>query len=316
MSIGNFNHPSNFPFGFESGLQVRGVPILNSYPAGAIWVNSATGANGNPGTFKKPLSTLAYALSVAAADDTILIAPGHTETVTGVAGLSFATAGVSVVGLGSRFRRPQFLMDGASTVTAAVTAAGVTVQNLQFRAGDADVVTCFDLDAKGFSLLGCEFVDNTSGENFLSIITSGSTTDNVCDHLQAIGNRWLSPDAAALHFIAQTGHLDHMDVVGNVVVLPGGTASELIDVTAGDLFRGAFIAWNFLQHAMTTGELFISNNGSTNSGVIAHNRCRHADVTTTHDLGIDGLGCALFDNLSTSVDNLSGLLLPAADVNS
>jgi hypothetical protein len=203
----------------------------------------------------------------------------------------------------------------AAAVTIAVTGAGVCFRNMQFRAGFADVVTCFDVDAESFGLVGCEFVDHAVDENFLALITSGSATDNVCDYMHLVGNRWNSPDAACTNFLAHTGHLDHAVVAGNLVMLPGGTASQIIASTAGDLFRGIAVLWNFLQTAMVEGDLlFISNDGSTNSGVIAHNRVGHADVTGTHDLGIDALGCRLFDNLSTSTASLSGLLLPAADV--
>ena len=70
-----------------------------------------------------------------------------------------------------------------------------------------------------------------------------------------------------------------------------------------------------MQHAMTAGDLLIDNDTTANTGIIAHNRCRHADVTTSHSL-IDCDGVGLFDNLSTSVDTASGFVLPAIDVDS
>lgn len=249
-------------------------------------------------------------------DPTIVVMPNHAETITGVGGLTFDVAGLRVIGLGRYNQRPRFLMDGAATVTAAVTGADTLIQNLVFASGHADVATCFDLDAKGFNLIDCEFGDNTAAENFLAIVTSGSTTDNVCDGLSLIGNYWYSPDAACTHLLAQTGDVDGLFVRGNVVVIPASTAGELVDVTSGDDMQGVVIDYNYLQHAMTAGELFVSNDQSDNSGIIAHNRIRHADVTTTHDLGIDGLGCGLFDNLSASTDSVSGFVLPAIDANS
>jgi len=67
---------------------------------------------------------------------------------------------------------------------------------------------------------------------------------------------------------------------------------------------------------MTANELLLNNDQSDNTGIIAHNRVGHADVTGAHDLGIDGLGCRLFDNLSVSTDSLSGFVLPAIDADS
>jgi len=305
---------SNYPNGFNGGVLVRGMPLLNMYAKNVLWVDSTSGVTGK-GEYKRPFTTLQAANDAADSDDTVIIKPGHTETITGVGGLTFDVPGLSVYALGQRSRRARFLMDGANTVTAAVTGAGVSLHNIQFAAGHADVATCFNVQANGFGLFGCGFSENITAENFLGIVTSGSATDNLADGMTLNGNKWISLDAAALNFLAHTGHLDDLEVVGNIVVLKGGTNSALIKSTAGDLFRGASILGNFLQHAMTANELLVNNDGSTNSGVIAHNRVRHADVTTTHDLGIDALGCSLFDNLSTSVDNLSGFVLPAIDSN-
>jgi hypothetical protein len=307
---------SNYPSGFNGGVLIRGTPILNLYAANVLWVDSNSGVTGK-GEFKRPFTTLQAAIDAADADDTVVIKPAHAETITGVGGLTFDVPGLSVYALGQRSRRARFLMDGAATVTAAVTGAGVNLHNIQFAAGHADVATAFDVDAKGFGLYGCGFDENTTAENFLSIVTAGSATDNVCDSMTLSGNKWISLDAAALNFLAHTGHLDDLEVVGNIVILKGGTDSALVKSTAGDLFRGVAILGNFIQSAMVDADLLlVSNDGSTNSGIIAHNRVGHADVTSTHDLGIDALGCRLFDNLSTSVDNLSGVVLPAADVNS
>lgn len=306
---------SSYPNGFNGGVLVRGIPLLNTYAKNALWVDSTSGVTGK-GEFRRPFTTLQAAIDVSDADDTILIKPAHSETITGIGGLTVNKVGLTIVGLGVPQRRPRFLMDGADTVTAAISAAGVTLRNLAFAAGHADIATCFNVQAKGFNLDGCSFFENIVAENFLNVVSSGTATDNVADGMRLTANKWVSLDAAALNFLAQTGHCDEMEVVGNIVVLAGGTNSALVKTTAGDLFRGVAIIGNFLQNAMTANELLVNNNGSTNSGVIAHNRVRHADVTTTHDLGIDGLGCGLFDNLSTSVDNLSGVVLPAADVNS
>jgi hypothetical protein len=305
---------SNYQFGFEGGVTIRGLPMLNTYGKDVHWVDSGAGSNGK-GTFKRPFSTLMSAIAHADSDDVILVKPGHAETITGVGGLTFDVPGLVVAGLGHGTRRPRFLMDAAADVSAVVSGADTMLRNLQFAPGHADVVTLFEVDAKGFSLVGCGIRDNAANENFLTLVTAGSATDNVCDGMRLIGNRWDSPDAAVLNFLAHTGHLDDLVVEENRVILPAGTNSALIKSTSGDLFRGASILWNFLQHAMTANELLVSNDGTTNSGIIAHNRVGHADVTTTHDLGIDGLGCRLFDNLSTSVDNLSGLVLPAIDTN-
>jgi hypothetical protein len=305
---------SHYPHGFSHGVSIRGLPILNTYGGNIFWVNSAIGSDSYKGTRERPFATLDYAIGRCAANngDIIILAPNHNEALTGVAAVAFDVAGITIMGLGLGRQRPLISLESATT-TFAVTAADTIIIGVEFQAGAADVVTCFDTDAAGFHLVGCRFSDAAVNENFLAVITSGSATDNVCDGMVVEDNYWYSPDAACTHLIAHTGDVDVLRVNRNTVLLPASTAGELVDVAAGDDMQGVEITWNLLQHAMTAGELFVSNNQSDNSGIIAHNRIGHADVTTTHDLGIDALGCRLFDNLSTSTGSASGFVLPAID---
>src|SRR3990167_7643231 len=132
------------------------------------WVDSATGADTvNNGTFEKPFDSLDYAIGACTANhgDYIVIKANHAETITGVGGITADIAGITIIGLGNGGQRPRFLMDGAATVTFAVTGADTTIKNCVFAAGHADVATCFDLDAVGFTLIECEFVENIAAEN-------------------------------------------------------------------------------------------------------------------------------------------------------
>lgn len=292
--------------------------VLGLYIKGStFYVNSATGVDDvNHGDkWSTPFATLDYAIGSCTANngDLILLAPNHAETITGAGGIACDVAGVTIIGLGHGKQVPRFLMDGGTAVTLTVTAADVTIQNVEFAAGHADIVTCIDLDATDFRMEGCSFFDNTSAENFLAIITAGSTTDNVCDGLTLLNNYVYSPDAAATNFIALTGDCDRLVAKYNTVLLPAGTDSAFLKQAAGDDVQGVDIQWNFLQHAMTAGDLFIDNDQSDNTGIVAHNRCKHVDVTGAHSL-IDCDGVGLFDNLSNSTATTSGFVLPAIDV--
>ncbi len=59
---------SNYPNGFASGLNVRGIPVLNTYGGDVYWVHSGTGSNGNKGSFDRPFSTIDYAVGRCTAD--------------------------------------------------------------------------------------------------------------------------------------------------------------------------------------------------------------------------------------------------------
>ncbi len=310
---------TNFPHGISSyGVPVLGGgadPVLGS----VFFVDSATGSNGNLGTSKDvPFATLDYAIGKCTADkgDTIYVMPNHAETITGVGGITADVAGINIIGIGSYNNRPRFLMDGAATVTFVVSAADVTVRNIVFASGHSDVATCFDVTGKGLWVDKCDFVQNTTDENFLSCI-SCTGADATADGLKVTNCYMYQIDASTVAFIINTGDVTGLVATGNVVISEGTGLATLITCATGKDLKGCCVLWNFLSSKATAGNLFISNDTASpnNSGIIAHNRVRHADVTTTHIMGAVG-GCGFFDNLSTSVDNLSGFLLPAADVDS
>jgi len=263
---------------------------------------------------ERPFATLDFAIGRCTADngDVIYVMPNHAETITGVGGITADVAGVSIKGLGNFNQRPRFLMDGAATVTFVVSAADVSVENLVFASGHADVVRCFNITASGFKASFVELVENIVAENFLIPFDASSTTDNNADGMQITNCRSIGLDASATEFIAMTADCEGLVVRDNLVVQSGSTDGALVKQATTKSLTNCFIIWNYLQHAMTANDLLIDNDTATNTGIIAHNRCRHADVTTTQSL-IDCDGVGLFDNLSTSVDTASGFVLPAID---
>lgn len=308
---------SNYPSGFADGLNVRGLPILNSHAGTVFWLDSNTGSDGNKGTFDRPFATLDYAIGRCTANkgDMIMIKPNHAETITGVSGIDFDIAGISVIGLGTGNQRPRFLMDGADTVTADVAAADITIQNIVFAAGHADIARCLQIQAVGATLIDLEFVENVADENFLIPIDASGTTDNEADMLKVIGCRSLGLDASATEFIAVAADVDGMIVNDNLVIQSGSTDGALIKQATGKDMTNVSVMRNSLQHAMTAGDLLIDNDTAVNTGIVAGNKCKHKDVTGAHSL-IDADGVGLFDNLSTSLDTASGFILPAIDADS
>ena len=289
-------------------------PIMGS----VFFVDSTAGNNGNTGKEpSKAFATLDYAIGKCTANkgDVIYVMPNHAETIIGAGGITADIAGIKIIGLGSYNQRPRFLMDGGTTVTFAVSAADVTVRNIVMASGHLLVAAGFDVTGKGCWLDKVEFADNTTAENWGTPIKATGAA-NTADGLKVTNCRWVPLVASVneLEFIEITDDIADLVVVGNYIVHEG-TASPLILQAGTKVMTCAQVLWNFLSHKMTAGALFISNGGTGNSGIIAHNRFGHADVTTTHDWGA-ATGFRLFDNLSTSVGNLSGVILPAADVDS
>lgn len=285
------------------------------------YVGSATGSASVSGYDPaNPLSTLQAAIDLADADaednlgSRIVILPNHSETITGVGGLTFDVAGMEIIGMGRFNQRPRFLMDGGTTVTALVSAADVYIENIEMVSGHLLVATGFDVTGVGFEANGIEWSDNTTAENWGTPFKATGAA-NTADGLTIRNNRWVPLVATvnALEFVEITDNIAKLSIVGNHIVHEG-TASPLVLQAGSKVMHGVDIRANQLSHKMTAGDLVINNGGATNSGVISYNLFGHADVTGTHEIGA-ATGCRFFENYSVSTAVLSGVIMPDADVN-
>jgi hypothetical protein len=294
----------------------NGAPVLpqSEFLAGtSFYVDSGLSAAGDGRSPAGALATLdaAFALCTANKGDKIIVMPNHAETITGAGGITADVAGVTVIGLGRGNQRPRFLMDGATTVSFVISAADVTVHNLVFAAGHADIVTCFDITAAYATISQCEFVNNVVDENFLTEIKATSTTDNNADGLTVVGCRAMTIDASGVEFIELNADVNGLVANDNFVSKDAATAGKFILQATGKDVRDCQIMRNTLITGMTTGDIFIDNDTTANSGVIAYNLVGHHDVATAVIFDADGV--RLFQNYSTASDAAQGVLLPAAD---
>lgn len=307
--------------GRRFGLGPNG-PVYDGRPVGAqpqalgrgktFYVDSAIGgADGtSPDTALGTLDA-AFALCTANRGDTIVVMPDHAETITGAAGIAHDVAGVSVIGLGRGNQRPRFLMDAGTTVSYAISAADAYVENLVFAAGHSNVVTCFDVTAKHAWIYNCEWENNTTNEDFLTVVKATSTTDNNADGLRVVGCRWITSDADDLEFIEINANLNGLVVADNFIV-SAGTASPLVLSAGAKVLTGAQIVRNILQNANTANDLLIDNGGAANTGIIAYNLVGNLDVTGAQVLGA-ATGLQFFENYATSTSVESGDVAPAKD---
>jgi hypothetical protein len=285
--------------GYDDALRTDVIRLAGvSYPlreqvGTSYFVDSATGSNNNTGRSPQaPVATLDYAIGLCTANkgDRIYVMPNHAETVTGAGGITADVAGIKIIGLGHGNQRPRFLMDGATTVTFVISAADVWVENLVFASGHSDVATCIDLDAAGCHLINCEFVDNTTHENFLVGVTSGSATDNVCDGLTVRGCRFVTGTDSHTAFMTVVGDIDHMRLEDNVYIqgAPGGSAGSagiFLNGTSGDDMNAFVVARNWISCGNTATDSWPLGGGGAESdcsGVFVENYvANRASVGTT-----------------------------------
>lgn len=309
-------------FGYDSVAPiayVNGVPLYGAdYPTRGqlLFVDSnVAGSDGHsPAT---ALATIDAAINkcVASRGDRILVMPFHAETIAAAAAIACDIAGIEIIGLGRGNARPQITWATDAATTIAITAANVAIENLICIGNISNVVAGITTTKKSTRLRGLDFRNAGTNLDFLTPIKALGTTTADNDDLSVRDCRWNTLDADDLEFIEINGTLSRFECMNNVVNNTGSTAGPLILVATTKLLLQAEIGYNRLVNANTANELFISNDGTTNTGVIHNNFVGHADVTGTHDPGWDGGGFRLWNNASASVDNLQGAPIPAIDVN-
>jgi hypothetical protein len=292
--------PSNFPSGFASGLNIRGVPIVQTHTGKAFWVGNAaanlTGvrgaSDGNRGDFNSPFSTIDAAIGqcVANRGDIIFVKPGHAENIGAAAAIVCDIAGVAIIGLGSGANRPTLTWTAAAgTIT--VTAANVTFQNMRFVNNVADVVTMFSVSGTGDDLTfeNCLFTDTSTILNAIDFITLATGADG----LSVIGCQVIGKSASNDSFITGVAHdrfriencQIQFDVAQTAVVGLVETSGNCTNVWIKD---SAF-------RSNIDGALFIDFNGAANSGFISNCYFSSLDVAGAVTDGFDVTGCHVFE---------------------
>jgi hypothetical protein len=322
---------SNYAGGFQNGLLLRGVPIVQTNPGKVVWVYNGTttqpgqiaGSNGNNGTFNKPYATIAYALTQCTANrgDIIIVRPGHAETIADAATLALNVAGVAIIGLGAGSLRPTLTFTTATTANIPVTAANMSIQNFLFVANFANIASFFTATGTStptdFNVEGCEFKDTSSILNCLTVFT-GNATANSCDGLRLVSNRISSlGTTAATTAVKLSSATDRATMTDNF-----GCWAVLND-TAAMLAAGANNMTNFefgrnrleRPNTSSTGGSFVSTSGTAWTGHAYDNYMYQLDNTAGIWIAT-GTGGAFgftqnFSPITAAVDK-SALVNPAA----
>lgn len=269
---------SHYPHGFQDGVSVRGLPILNAYSGRVWWVHNTIGANGNTGkTPERPFKTLNYAIGRTTASSTraeygdiIMVMPGHTESITAAGGVALDKAGVYIAGMGHGTFMPTFtLTAAASSVT--VSADNCLVQGIKFVGGIGDMVHVFDVTATNLEIAFCDF-DGT-GFPMLSCVTM-DTDDNDSDRLNFHHNMVYVPGNIAYtnpaNVISIAKDMDAVRIEDNYIkghftdaaidVPAGGNASTLLCIDRNYIINGE------------AGQHCIQVNGAAVTGICYDNR--------------------------------------------
>lgn len=283
---------------------------MDTYTLGVVnvgntwWVDSVNGNANNSGKEKdKSLVTIEAAVNASAPNDTIVVMPGHAETIATAGALTFDKAGVTIIGIGNGTTRPTLTMS-ATASSVIVSAVSVHIENLLFI-NTAAVVITLDVNATDCHIHNCEFRMGTG----ITAIDIDGGSNNAADRCHVI------------------------DCVIDGVTDGPDRAIELGDAQDAIVIHGNWIYGQFDQAAIhnvgssvctwmrITDNWIVNTEVASHSiellsactGIMANNMCESplADNTPTD---IDGGSMAMLENYSTdSQANVSGLLNPVAD---
>lgn len=314
---------SNYPNGFVNGISIRGVPITTTNPGKVFWVNNSGvlpddgigGGNGSPGTYQKPFSTIDYAIGQCKASrgDIIMVMPGHSETVITDGGIACDVAGVAIVGLGTGTARAKVVLDTDADAAVTVSAANVSLVNLQFVASFADVKNAIDVTAANLTLLNCEFSEEGANLNYVDVINASSTTNNTADGLHVEGCVSTAIDTAIDSFIVSAADIDRLVVRDCMVNHANANALHFVEMLTGKDLTNCWIENNRYHTLDAAGAVVISIDTTTaNTGFVCNNHVSSRDIAGEL-ICTTGTNITFSQNYSTSVLDGSGYLLPAAD---
>lgn len=303
LSIG---HRGRSPLLSQADIPALNGGILQAQQFGEVWyVNSNSNATANSGDGASPSSaktTLAAALALALAGDTILVAAGHAETVSGAAYLTWSQSGVTVIGLGVGANRPTFTFS-ATASQIIISGSNNILSNIRVTSSIDEVVLMFSITGSNVILDRVDHFETTSCQTiaFAAFTTGTDCAVQNCNHYQA------TAAAAAQLWITATSNT-RFRVTGNVFMLAlqdGATCCILKFVTCTNILVQGNVA---KMTGYSANLLSVALSLNTTTGMSCYNSygADVAAVTSINDLP----GCRHIQDLATLLVDKNGILDP------
>lgn len=306
---------TNFDSVYVSGMVYsQGAPIIPVTTGTTFFVSSTTSgaSNSNAGTdITKPLATIAGAISkcTASVGDTILVMPGHVETIAGAAGIACSVAGVNIIGLGTGANRPTITWS-ATTSTWTITAANVRIQNLRCTSTIAAVVTLFSITGANCTLDAVDYYEDGTTDALQFVLTTTAADDLTIQNCHWY--RGTTAASALSQWIVLTG-TDRVKILNNFGILKGFATSNpinsLVVVVTTACVAMEVVGNRFYDSNSTGNASILLLAGCT--GLVAGNRIGTSQATLSTGQAV--ASAFWFDNLYTNEVAKSGVLGPAAD---
>lgn len=291
--------------------------IINreAFPTGSIWwVGSAvTGATNSVGYGRNPdapLASIVYAITQAAAGDTVFVLPGHAESVASADALAFSKAGMSVIGLGNANARPTITLTTATTARIAVSAANVTLKNMIVKCDFDEVVTAIHVTAAGCTLDAVDFQELDVAKQLRQFLLTTAAANDLT--IQNCRHYALTAAGAAQVWFGLVG-TNRLVIRNNILhVTANNSASSHMVQIATTAATQIVIDSNVMTLGGGTTIVSIINIVNSSSGQVSNNRLALTTTTLAASLVL-GNGVYGNQNYVVKAADKSGILDPIAE---
>lgn len=305
---------------YPQGITSFGFPLIGSggiVGLGNVYFVSSTSsgrgdANGYGTDPSRPFATVAYALTKCTAnnDDTIIVAAGHVEAITGAAGWT-TISGVQIIGMGRGAKRPTITLGTATTAQIVCSGNNTLFKNIVFD------LTGFDAVAVGFMITGtdvhfedCRIVlaSDSTHQATVAVALSTACSRPVFRRCNFYGTTDAGPAHAIKALVAVDGLVvEDCDFTGDFSAAPIGTSSTF-HLTNMRVRRNHFAQYN------GTAKVILALTASS-TGFVTDNRALGTTWATAADFESTGSSVQMLYAENYGYDNstasLSAVLVPA-----
>ena len=242
-----------------------------------------------------PFNTIDYALDkMASGGGTILVSPGHTESVISAGDWACDVAGVTIEGKGHGDNQPVITISTAASASVKITADDVTIRGLTFVCGIDSMVHGIDVNsADDLWIDDCIFKESTDVNGLTWITADGSDAD--ADRMKITNCQFWCLDAtnwtSAIE-IAQD--MTGVQIINTLIY--GDFADACVEIPAGGNAQVGLFMENCTFVNTEAGDHALQINGTGNSGVARN--CTFGADTAGAIVDAGGIflsGCEIID---------------------
>lgn len=292
-----------------------GTVVVMPTGANTIYLRSTGPQAADPPALSgKIVTTLAAALAQCRTGlaDTVMVLPGHSESVSTATMLANLVPGTRIIGTGRGSKMPVFRFT-ATTSQWAIDDADVVIHGLRLRLEGANgVVKAIAITAADVRISGCD-IEVASGAALKATIAVEIGTG--ADRCEIVGNRFRG---TATHNVTDgvlvAAAVDGVRICDNEMQFSATAANGNIRVAAVAATH-LMISGNMLANTHTASTACIALGNAAMTGVVANNAMSTINDGTVTDQGITfGAGALVrcFRNDSCDEPKKSGTLTPAA----